>query len=99
MANESMFRRLRLENWKNFREVDVAIDDRPFLVGANGAGKTNFLDAFRFLRDLAARGGGLEEAIARRGGVDAVCCLAAPGRPDIAIEVEVQRRGGGPRWR
>ncbi len=36
MANELRFRRLRLRNWKNFRDVDVEVPDRMFLVGANG---------------------------------------------------------------
>lgn len=98
MANESMFRRLRLGNWKNFRKVDVEIGERLFLVGANGSGKSNLLDSFRFLRDLASSGGGFEAAVARRGGLGAVRCLAAPGRPDVEIEVEVEGRGGGPRW-
>ena len=100
MANKWMFRRLRLGNWKNFREVDVEIGDRLFLVGANGSGKSNLLDSFRFLRDLVSSGGGFEEAVARRGGLGAVRCLAAAAeRPDVEIEVEVQDRGGGPRWR
>ena len=32
-------RRLRLRNWKNFADVDVAIEDRVFLVGPNASGK------------------------------------------------------------
>ena len=92
------FRRLRLRNWKNFQDVDVEIRDRLFLVGANGSGKSNLLDSFRFLRDLASSGGGFEAAVARRGGLGAVRCLAAPGRPDVEIEVEAEGRGGGPRW-
>ena len=74
------FSRLRLRNWKNFSAADVGIHDRLFLVGPNAAGKSNFLDVFRFLRDLASSGGGLEEAIRRRGGVTAIRCLAAPAQ-------------------
>ena len=98
MANELRFRRLRLGNWKNFQDVDVEVRDRMFLVGANAAGKSNLLDAFRFLRDLASVGGGFEEAVARRGGLEAVRCLAAGRNSDVEIEVEVEKRGG-PRWR
>ena len=54
MANELRFQRLRLKNWKNFLDVDVEIRDRMFLVGANAAGKSNLLDVFRFLKDLAS---------------------------------------------
>ena len=52
------FRKLRLKNWKNFESVEVHLEDRMFLVGPNAAGKSNLLDALRFLRDLASVGGG-----------------------------------------
>lgn len=42
-ANNLRFRRLRLKNWKNLREVDVAVRDRMFLLGANGSGKSGVL--------------------------------------------------------
>ncbi len=47
------FARLRLQNWKNFRSVDVPLEPRMFLVGPNASGKSNLLDVFRFLRDIA----------------------------------------------
>ena len=99
MANELRFRRLRLKNWKNFRDVDVEVQDRMFLVGANAAGKSNLLDAFRFLRDLASPGGGLAQAVVRRGGVSAIRCLAARRYPDVEIDVELQESGADRRWR
>ncbi len=92
------FLRLRLENWKNFAATDVELRDRLFLVGPNASGKSNFLDVFRFLRDLAASGGGLEEAIRRRGGVSSIRCLAARRRPDVIIWAEVESREDEARW-
>lgn len=84
-------RKLALRNWKNFAQADVQIHDRLFLVGPNASGKSNFLDAFRFLRDLATSGGGLQEAVlARRGGVSAIRCLAARRYPNIEIRVTVE---------
>ena len=93
------FRRVRLRNWKNFREVDVAVHDRMFLLGANGSGKSNLLDAFRFLRDLALPSGGLNAAVARRNGVDAIRCLAAPRDAEVGIDVEAEDEDDGSRWR
>ena len=92
------FSRLRLRNWKNFSSVDVSIRDRMFLVGPNASGKSNFLDAFRFLRDLASPGGGLQEAVRRRGGVKAIRCLAARRRNDVELHVDLQEANGGARW-
>ena len=43
MANDLRFRRLRLRNWKNFHDIDIEIQDRMFLVGANAAVNPIFL--------------------------------------------------------
>src|SRR2546426_2548664 len=92
------FSHLRLQNWKNFAASDVAIANRVFLVGPNAAGKSNFLDVFRFLRDLALPGGGFQEAVRRRDGVGAIRCLAARRYPDIELRVVVQAQGASPQW-
>ena len=84
------FRSIRLENWMNFAHAEVAIQDRIFLVGPNASGKSNFLDAFRFLKDLASSGGGLQEAIRKRGGMDTLRSLAAPWTPTVTIRVEFE---------
>lgn len=89
---------LRLANWRNFVQVDVPLQGRVFLIGPNASGKSNFLDSFRFLRDLVALGGGFEEAIARRGGVSKLRCLAARRYPDVEIAVSVADSGGERLW-
>ena len=91
------FRKLRLKNWKNFESVDVDLQDRMFLVGPNASGKSNLLDALRFLRDLASVGGGFGEAVRRRDGVSTIRCLAARRYSDIEIDVELEN-GEGHSW-
>ena len=91
------FRGLRLQNWKNFLRAEVAVRDRVFLVGPNASGKSNLLDVFRFLRDLASSGGGFQEAVRRRGGVSGIRCLAARRYPDVEVAVELQE-GDGTTW-
>jgi len=73
-----------------------------FLVGPNASGKSNLLDAFRFLRDIAKPGGGLQKAVRDRGGVSGLRCLAARKYSDIAVEVEAgppSEAQGRSRWR
>lgn len=91
------FRKLRLKNWKNFEAVEVELQDRMFLVGPNASGKSNLMDAIRFLRDLASVGGGFGEAVRRRDGVSTIRCLAARRYSDIEIDVEMQN-GDGQSW-
>ncbi|HLP90560.1 MAG TPA: AAA family ATPase [Nostocaceae cyanobacterium] len=78
-----------LKNWRNFRSVDVDLRDRVFVVGPNACGKSNFLDVFRFLRDIAKPGGGLQTAVKDRGGVSKIRCLSARQNPKIEIEVHI----------
>ena len=80
--------RIELKNWKNFRKADARLADRMFLVGPNASGKSNFLDAFRFLHDLASPGGGLQRACEERDGVSKIRCLAARNDPEVGIVVE-----------
>ena len=80
---------IKLKNWRDFRKVDVMIGDRVFLVGPNASGKSNFLDVFRFLRDIAKPGGGLQKAVFDRGGISKLRCLSARKEPEIEIEVHL----------
>jgi predicted ATPase len=91
--------RLELKNWRNFRSVDVQLRERVFIVGPNASGKSNLLDALRFLRDIAKAGGGLQQAINQRGGVSKIRCLAARRESDIEIEVELSNGNGVPEWK
>lgn len=91
--------RLVLKNWRNFRSVDVPLGERAILLGPNASGKSNLLDVFRFLRDIAKAGGGLQRAVSQRGGLSKIRCLAARREPDVEIEVRLSDNGKEPAWR
>lgn len=92
------FTRIKLENWKNFLNVDVPLQRRAFLVGPNASGKSNFLDALRFLKDIADPKGGFQTAVANRGGVSQIRSLHARRYPNVGIEVTVDLNGGESAW-
>ncbi len=84
------FTELSLENWRNFSRVDLGLEGRVFLVGPNASGKSNLLDALRFLHDIVSVGGGFQAAVQKqRGGVSRLRCLAARRYPDIVVKVQV----------
>lgn len=89
---------INIRNWRNFKAANVSLRDRTFIVGANASGKSNFLDIFRFLRDIASSsGGGLQKAIKDRGGMKKVRSLAARKEPNILIDVTMTN--GQVKWR
>lgn len=85
--------RLKLKNWRNFHAVDIELKLRTFVAGPNASGKSNLLDVFAFLRDVAKPGGGLQKAVNERGGVSKLRCLAARRYPDVEVEVHAADNG------
>jgi predicted ATPase len=97
-----LVQRLILKNWRNFRQADIALKDVTYLVGANASGKSNLLDVFRFLRDICKpKGGGLQAAVAERGGIAQLRCLHARRDPEVRIEVHLAENSDDaePLWR
>lgn len=93
---------IQLKNWLNFRRVDASLADSTYLIGPNASGKSNFLDVFRFLRTLAdTSGGGLQRAVADRGGIRKLRCLQARQDTEVRIEVLLSAGAGDEReeWR
>lgn len=80
---------LAVHNWRNFRDASFPVSDRLFIVGPNASGKSNLLDAVRFLRDVAADGGGLQAALAERGGLSRVRNLAARNHHKGKVAIHV----------
>jgi predicted ATPase len=97
-TQELILSHVHLENWRNFVRVDVPLQRRAFLVGPNAAGKSNLLDAFRFLADIVSVGGGFQEAVDRRGGVSRIRSLAARRYPEVKLHIAVGAPGGPPIW-
>jgi predicted ATPase len=90
---QTRFASIHLENWRNFIHVKADLQRRIFLIGPNASGKSNFLDVFRFLHDLAAVGGGFQQAVRKRGGVSRLRSLAARRYPDIVVRVALNPNG------
>lgn len=94
------FSRLKLKNWRNFKLGEVEdLPETVYILGPNASGKSNFLDAIRFLRDVSkSRGGGLQDAIERRGGIKKIRCLHARNDTEILIEAEISNEAGQLTW-
>lgn len=64
--------RIDIENFRCIKELHLTL--RPFtvLIGANGAGKSTFLEALRLLGELPSNG--FEVSFNQSGGFEATCC-------------------------
>ena len=67
---KSMLTRVVLRNYKSIASCDVKLGALVWLVGANGSGKSNFLDALHLVRDALT--GSLDNALNERGGISEV---------------------------
>lgn len=57
----AFLKRVSIRNYKSIKFCDVELEPLTVLVGRNGSGKSNFVDALGFLRDVVT--GGVEAAI------------------------------------
>jgi predicted ATPase len=65
-----MFQTLLIRHFKSIEQTDIELGDINIFVGNNGSGKSNIIDAIRFLKDVATNG--LDRAISDRHGVESV---------------------------
>jgi predicted ATPase len=70
MSHPVFLNRVLLRNYKSIGHCDVRLGPLTYFVGANGSGKSNFLDALHFVRDALT--GSLDNALNERGGIGEV---------------------------
>lgn len=83
--------RVRISNYKSIGKCDVGLSRLTILVGRNGSGKSNFLDAIRFVADSLQTS--IDHAIKSRGGIESVRRLSTGHPRNFAIELELSLSG------
>lgn len=84
--------RLVIKNYKSIRACDVQLGPLTVLVGLNGAGKSNFLDALRFSAEALSTG--LDQALRDRGGINEVRRRSGGQSDSFAIRIDFRLRQG-----
>jgi predicted ATPase len=84
--------RVLLRNYKSIAACDVRLGPLTYLVGANGAGKSNFLDALHLVSD--ALSGSLDNALNERGGLGEVRRRSSGHPTHFGIRLEFRLRSG-----
>ncbi|MFN8523648.1 MAG: AAA family ATPase [Chloroflexota bacterium] len=78
--------RVRVEGFKSLRTVDIQLGAINVLIGANGAGKSNFLSIFRMLNALTERR--LQLFVQSQGGGSAMLHYGSKQTPRLAVALE-----------
>ncbi len=79
MADSRSVTRVALRQYKSIEQCDIELTPITILVGRNGVGKSNLVDALRFVADALRNT--LEYAIRERGGIDQIRRKSLGGRP------------------
>ena len=79
-------RRIGIEGFRRLSDVDVKMRPMMAVVGANGVGKTSFMDALSLL--AASAGGGMSSRLNEMGGASEV--VTRDRRKDIVLCVEME---------
>ncbi len=84
--------KLTIYGFKSIRELDsFALSDLNVLIGGNGSGKSNFVDFFRLLREMAE--GRLQLALARQGGAQRCLFLGSETTKQIRANLRFGENG------
>lgn len=78
-------RKLRISNFKSFKNLEVELSKFNVLIGANASGKSNFIHIFEFLRDIITHS--LDDAISMQGDVKYFRNINIGSSEDFCLEV------------
>jgi len=92
MISANSLTRVVLRNYKSIAACDVPLGPLTYLVGTNGSGKSNFLDALHLVRD--ALSGSLDNALNERGGLSEVRRRSSGHPTHFGIRLEFTLRDG-----
>lgn len=84
--------RVALKHYRSIGSCDVRLGALTFLVGANGSGKSNFVDALRLVTDSLRSS--LDHALRERGGIQEVRRRSSGHPTHTTVRVDFELEGG-----
>lgn len=68
--NESQLSQIKIEGFRSIKACDLKLNELNVLIGANGAGKSNFIGFFRLIQQMLE--GNLQRYVSKSGGPDSL---------------------------
>lgn len=84
------FENISVRGFRRLRQIDLEMRDLIVMIGANGAGKTSFLDVLSVL--AASANGNLPETLQRKGGLNQILTRGKASELEIAVSMQVPNR-------
>jgi predicted ATPase len=82
-------KKIKISNFKSFKDLEVELGKFNVLIGPNASGKSNFIEVFKFLRDIVNHG--LENAISIQGGIEYLRNINIGSSENLSLEVVLDR--------
>ncbi len=83
-----MITRLKVQNYRSLRDLDLPVGPLTVVTGPNGAGKTNLYRALRLL--VAAAEGGFARSIAADGGMPSAMWAGQRPHGSVRLRIEIE---------
>lgn len=81
-------KRIKVENFKSIKSLDLELRDISVLIGANGAGKSNFVSLFKMLNFMTTES--LQLFVNRAGGSNALLYYGAKTSPQMQVTLDFE---------
>ncbi|MFZ4544752.1 MAG: AAA family ATPase [Saprospiraceae bacterium] len=85
-----MINRIKIENFKSIRNLNLELSQINILIGANGAGKSNFINFFKFINNIFDKH--LQYYVAEEGGANEIVHFDLKTSDSIVCEIEFDQR-------
>jgi predicted ATPase len=89
--NSVHLHQIKLTGFKSIKNLDLKMNPINILIGANGAGKSNFISLFTFLRYLSE--GKLQTYVEKQGFANTFFLFGPKKTPKITIEIDIGNNG------
>ena len=76
---------IKVSNFKSFKDLDIELNKLNVLIGANASGKSNFIQIFKFLRDISKEG--LDNAVSMQGGLKYLKNICSDTSEAISLKI------------
>lgn len=83
--------KIRVAGFKSIRDQEIRLRSLNVLIGANGAGKSNFIAVFRLLNDILSEN--LQLSVAKTGGADRLLYFGRKQTEEILLDLQFGKNG------